>query len=131
MSSDAVTAATGALAEPPVVAAEPPSRDLTPRQWVRANLFPSAASGVLTVAVAAFAAWALYRLGRWVFVTADWAIVRVNLRLFMVGRFPADQLWRVWVAVFVLAAVAGLAVGAAGRAAVGDAAVDPDVAEAA
>ena len=130
MSSDAVTAATGALAEPPVVAAEPPLRDLTPRQWVRANLFPSAASSVLTVAVAALAAWALYRLGRWVFVTADWAIVRVNLRLFMVGRFPADQLWRVWVAVFVLAAVAGLAVGAAGRAAVGDAAVDPDVAAA-
>jgi general L-amino acid transport system permease protein len=40
-------------------------------------------------------------------VTAEWAIVRVNLRLFMVGRFPEDQLWRIWVSAYVLAATLG------------------------
>ena len=49
----------------------------------------------------------MFRLARWVFVTADWEIVRVNLRLFMVGRFPADQLWRLWVAGYVVAVTLG------------------------
>ena len=58
-------------------------------------------------------AWAAYRLVRFVFVTADWEIVRRNLRLFMVGRFPSDQLWRPWAAAYVLAAALGLCVGVA------------------
>jgi general L-amino acid transport system permease protein len=38
--------------------------------------------------------------------------VRVNLRLFMVGRFPVDELWRLWVAGYVLVATLGLCAGA-------------------
>ncbi|HEX5367453.1 MAG TPA: amino acid ABC transporter permease, partial [Acidimicrobiales bacterium] len=126
-------AAAEALAEPQPVPAppSPPDQRATPGEWVRANLFPSPANGALTLALAAVACWGLYRLGRWTFVTAEWTVVRVNLRLFMVGRFPADQLWRPWASAFVLAAVAGLAAGAAGRAATGDGPVDPRAAEAA
>ena len=40
-------------------------------------------------------ATSLYRLVRYVFVTGRWEIVRVNLKLFMVGRYPADELWRI------------------------------------
>ncbi|HEV7758296.1 MAG TPA: amino acid ABC transporter permease, partial [Acidimicrobiales bacterium] len=54
-------------------------------------------------------AWLGFSLARWVIVTADWAIVRVNLRLFMVGRFPSDQLWRLWVSGYAVAAAGGLA----------------------
>jgi general L-amino acid transport system permease protein len=102
------------LAEPlaPVPEPEPPARDLSPRQWVRANLASTPLNAALTVVIGLVVAWAVYRLGRWVFVTADWAIVRVNLRLFMVGRFPADELWRLWVAGYVLVSTVGLAAGA-------------------
>ncbi len=95
----APTEALGALAEPvaPVPEPEPPARDLTPRQWVRLNLLSSPLNVVLTVVFGVVVAWVIFRLARWVFVTADWAIVRVYLRLFMVGLFPADQLWRLWV----------------------------------
>jgi general L-amino acid transport system permease protein len=106
--------ASDVLAEPlaPVPEPEPPARDLTPRQWVRANLASTPLNAALTVMIGLVVAWAVYRLGRWVFVTADWAIVRVNLRLFMVGRFPADELWRLWVAGYVLVSTVGLAAGA-------------------
>ena len=110
----APTEALGALAEPvaPVPEPEPPARDLTPRQWVRLNLLSSPLNVVLTVVFGVVAALVIFRLARWVFVTADWAIVRVFLRVFMVGLFPADQIWRLWVSAYVLAATLGLAAGA-------------------
>jgi general L-amino acid transport system permease protein len=102
------------LAEPlaPVPEPEPPARDLTPRQWVRANLTSTPLNAALTAMIGLVVAWAVFRLGRWVFVTADWAIVRVNLRLFMVGQFPADELWRLWVSGYVLVFAVALAAGA-------------------
>jgi general L-amino acid transport system permease protein len=103
----------GVLAEPLAPPEpEPPVRDLTPRQWVRANLFSSPWNAALTVVSGLLVAWVVYRLSRWVFVTADWAVVRVNLRLFMVGRFPDDQLWRLWVAGYIVVVTVGVALGA-------------------
>jgi general L-amino acid transport system permease protein len=92
--------------------AEPPARDLTPRQWVRANLASSPWNAALSVVVGLVVAWIVYELARWVFVTADWEVVRVNLRLFMVGRFPSDQLWRLWVAGYIVVVTLGVALGA-------------------
>jgi general L-amino acid transport system permease protein len=93
------------------------TRNLTPWQWVRVNLASSPLNLALTVVFGLVTAWVVYRLGRWAFVTTDWAIVRANLRLFMVGRFPEDQLWRLWASCYVLAAVLGLASGVAASAA--------------
>ncbi|MGH9229218.1 MAG: amino acid ABC transporter permease [Acidimicrobiales bacterium] len=102
------------LAEPlaPAHEPEPPVRGLTPREWVRANLASSPFNAALTAVIGLAVGWVVYRLARWVFVTADWAVVRVNLRLFMVGRFPADELWRLWAAGYILVATLGLCVGA-------------------
>jgi general L-amino acid transport system permease protein len=102
------------LAEPvaPAPEPEPPARDLTPRQWVRANLASTPWNAALTVVIGAAALWVVYRLARWVFVTAEWEIVRVNLRLFIVGRFPADELWRLWLAGYIVVVTAALALGA-------------------
>ena len=91
---------------------EPPLRDLTPAQWVRANLASTPLNALLTVVVGLIAAWAAYQLARWVFVTGDWAVVRVNLKLFMVGFYPADQLWRLWAAGYVVVAAVAFAGGA-------------------
>jgi general L-amino acid transport system permease protein len=107
------SAATDVLAEPLATAPEPepPARGLTPREWVRTNLASSPFNAALTLLIGAVSLGLAYRLIRWVFVTADWAIVRVNLRLFMIGQFPVDELWRLWVAGYILAATVGLAVG--------------------
>ncbi len=107
---------TEALAEPVAPVPEPPTHAVTPRQWVRANLASTPLNAALTLVTLVVAGWVAYRLARWVFVTSDWEIVRANLRLFMVGLYPKDQLWRLWVALYVLAATLGVAAGALGAA---------------
>jgi general L-amino acid transport system permease protein len=75
--------------------------------WARKNLFNSWYNSLLTVALAAFIVWALVALVRALF-GADYEIVRANLRLFMIGGFPADQLWRPWAATYCFAAMFGI-----------------------
>ncbi len=96
--------------EPP--SAAPPTRRLTPAQWVRENLFNTWYNGVLTVVFGVLAGWATVTAVRFVFFTGRWEVIRRNLALLLVERFPRDQLWRPWVAAFVLAITVGLFLGA-------------------
>jgi general L-amino acid transport system permease protein len=102
----------------PVPVAEPegpPVRRLGPREWARENLFSTWYNGLLTLVFGLLLAWAVYRLGRFVLVDARWEIVERNIRNFMVFHFPRGEMWRVWSALFVLAAAVGFGAGAAGR----------------
>lgn len=105
-----------ATAEPlPLASPVEPTRPevhLTPRQWVRKNLFPTRLASVLTVVLGLALAYGLYRLAWFALVSSDWEIVRANLRRFMMGSFPLDQAWRLWAALYVAAATAGLFTGA-------------------
>ena len=78
--------------------------------WARSNLFSTWYNTTLTVVMGGVALWAAVSLGRF-FLTADFAIIEVNLRLFMVGQFPADQLWRPWLATAFIAILVGGAAG--------------------
>ena len=62
--------------------------------WIRRNLFRSRIDGVMTVVFGAIAAWVLYKTISFVFVTGRWEIIRVNLRLLLIGRFPDDHVLR-------------------------------------
>jgi general L-amino acid transport system permease protein len=101
--------------EGPPVEISPEGEPRDWREWVRKNLFQSAWSGVLTVLLAAAAAWVLYATATFVFRDADWSVLKQNLRSYMTGRFPFDELWRVWVCVYALALLAGLSRGAVAR----------------
>jgi general L-amino acid transport system permease protein len=99
----------------PVPLPEPepsPERRLPPREWVRKNLFGSVLDSILTVVFAAFLTWAAYRILKFVFVDARWDIVEQNLTTLLVGSFPRGELWRVWTALFILAASLGFGAGA-------------------
>jgi general L-amino acid transport system permease protein len=90
----------------------PPEERLSPWEWVRKNLFGSVLDTILTIVFAAFLAWAAYRILKFVFVDARWEIVERNLTTLMVGSFPRGELWRVWAALFILAASLGWGAGA-------------------
>jgi general L-amino acid transport system permease protein len=81
-----------------------------PMDWARKNLFNRWYNTLLTLVLAAIAVWALVALARWL-LGADFEIIRVNLRLFMIGEFPSDQLWRPWTATYLLAMLIGLVAG--------------------
>jgi general L-amino acid transport system permease protein len=91
----------------------PPARRLSPSEWIRENLFGSKIDAVLTVVFALLLGWALYRVGRFVLADARWEIIDRNITNLMVARFPREELWRIWAALFVLAASLGFGVGAA------------------
>ncbi len=99
---------------------EPPAAVVSRTRWARENLARTPVDAALTLVFGAVLAWAAYRGLRFLLVTADWEIVRRNLRLFMVGRFPSDQLWRPWAAAYVLATALGLCVGVASAVAATD-----------
>lgn len=102
------TALTDTLALPPEP--ERPPAD-GPVDWVRRNLFRSVGDGIVTVVAGLLLLLLAYRAVRYVFVTGRWEIVRVNLKLFLVGRYPGDELWRISVAIALVALFIGAAAG--------------------
>ena len=65
------------------------------RLWIRRNLFRTWWDGVLTLAFGALAAWVLWTLVEFIFITGRWEIIEVNLKLLLVGQFPTESLWMV------------------------------------
>jgi len=90
---------------------ERPRTSIGPLRWLRRNLFNSWANSLLTI----LSAWFIYVLVsgllRWALTTARWGVVTANLRLFMVGRYPIDQVWRVSVCVLIISFLLGLSWG--------------------
>src|SRR3972149_4943860 len=93
---------------------KPPRTSVGVLGWLRQNLFSTWYNALLTIVTL----WALYALLRpaltWMLTTARWEVVADNLRLFMVGQYPADQVSRIWLCVYVLGGLAGSSWGAWG-----------------
>ncbi len=89
----------------------PPRIRVRPRRWLKENLFSTWFNTLLTVVSVLLISTILYRLGVWVFRVADWQVIVVNLRLFMVGPYPIAQIWRLWVCVALIATLLGLSWG--------------------
>ncbi|MGB9358023.1 MAG: amino acid ABC transporter permease [Acidimicrobiia bacterium] len=81
-------------------------RRMTPAKWLRKNLFSNWYNSLLTIVFGAFILWVVVSLVRYL-LHIDIEIIRVNLKLYMAGRFPNEQLGRLWLAIYI--AVAGVA----------------------
>ena len=90
---------------------KPPVTVVGPLAWLRKNLFSTWYNVVLTL----FAAWLLYLLLKpafeWATTEARWGVIEANLTLFMIGLYPREQIGRVWLSIFILAALIGLSWG--------------------
>jgi len=94
--------------------AHPPVKRIDPVRWVRANLFSSPVNSLLTLVFAPLLLSAAWRFLRFLTVTARWEIVETNLTLYVVGAFPRDQLWRLWLAMAIMSLAFGLVGGLIG-----------------
>ena len=94
----------------------PPRTVVGPIAWLRANLFSSWLSSFATLAIAALLAWLAIVIGRWAVTDARWGVVSNNLRLFLIGQYPADQAWRILAMLTILSVLGGLSAGLLGRA---------------
>jgi len=94
----------------------PPRTVVGPYAWLRANLFSGPISSVLTILIGLALAWVLLQVGTWALTEARWGVVTNNLRLFLIGQYPADQAWRIWVNLLILSVLGGLSAAAFGQA---------------
>ncbi len=99
------------VAEP----ARPPINEVGFGGWVRHNLFRNRRDTIITIVTALVLAAIAFRTVRFVFFTGRWEIIRVNLGLYLYGRYPTDELWRVVTVVVVVAATGGLIAGIIAR----------------
>jgi general L-amino acid transport system permease protein len=77
------------------------------KAWLRRELFASRADGLLSLSLIALIGYALFGLLRWALFQANWAVIQLNSTLLVIGRYPIEQQWRLWLLAFLLAATAG------------------------
>lgn len=85
---------------------KPPVTSVGVLGWLRKNLFSSWLNSILTI----IALWIIYNVAVGLIsfiVTANWNVVVVNLRLFMIGRYTLEQAWRVQASVAMIAFLLG------------------------
>ncbi len=90
---------------------KPPQTTIGPLAWLRKNLFSTWYNILLTL----LGIWLLYALLspaiQWATTEARWGVIEANLTLFMIGLYPREQIGRVWLTIFILAALIGLSWG--------------------
>jgi general L-amino acid transport system permease protein len=93
----------------------PPSERYNLFGWIRRNLLSTWYNSLLSLVGLLISIWAIRGFLEWAFTQAQWEVIPTNLRLFLVGQYPADQLWRIWVGLFLLSALVGISWGVWGR----------------
>ena len=90
---------------------QPPRLAVGPFAWLKKNLF-STWYNVLLTFLALGLLYALLRPAiQWALTEARWGVISANLTLFMVGQYPRDQLWRVWLSIYLLGSLLGVSWG--------------------
>ena len=93
------------LGQPPL----PPRSTVGVAGWLRENLFKSWVDSTITVAVAAVVLWGAFTLVVWVIGAADFTAVYSRFKLYFVGQYPVDELWRPQLSLLGISALTGMA----------------------
>jgi general L-amino acid transport system permease protein len=93
----------------------PPPTTVGPVTWLRRNLFSSPASALTTVVIVALLVSLAITIGQWTLTEARWDVITRNMRLFLIGQYPADLAWRIWLSLLIVSVLAGLSAGTFGR----------------
>ncbi|HJT63414.1 MAG TPA: amino acid ABC transporter permease [Candidatus Limnocylindria bacterium] len=93
----------------------PPSTTIGPVSWLRKNLFSGPVSSLMTVLIGGVLLVLTVAVAQWAISDARWDVITRNMRLFLIGQYPADLAWRIWLSLLILSGLAGLSAGAFGR----------------
>ncbi len=85
----------------------PPTERYTLLGWVYKHLLSPWYNLVLTL-VGGLLLYAIFKPAlTWAFTGARWAVIPANLNLLMRGQYPAEEAWRLWAVIFLLALAGG------------------------
>ncbi|MCC5649036.1 amino acid ABC transporter permease [Nostoc sp. XA013] len=79
--------------------------------WLRKNLFNTWYNSLLTVVCLVLLFWVVREIVTWATTQAQWAVIQVNLPLFLVGRFPQTLYWRTWIVLAIASTLGAVTVG--------------------
>ena len=89
----------------------PPRLTVGPLGWLKKNLFSTWYDALLTILALGLLYALLQPAMQWALTEARWGVISANLTLFMVGQYPREQLWRVWLSIYLLGTLLGLSWG--------------------
>jgi len=88
----------------------PPSERIPVLRWLKQNLFSSWFNGILTIVATVLILGLIFALGKWA-LGARWEVIPSNLKILLVGTYPAEQMWRVWTSLYIIAFLLGFSSG--------------------
>jgi general L-amino acid transport system permease protein len=89
----------------------PPTNRVVPLKWIEKNLLSTWYNVILTVLSLCFLYWLGTGLINWAFTQAQWEVIGANLRLFFVGLYPPELIWRAWTTLGIIMSLGGLSWG--------------------
>ena len=90
---------------------QPPRLTVGPIAWLRKNLFSTWYNVLLTFLALGLLYALLKPALQWALTEARWGVIEANLTLFMIGQYPREQLWRIWLTIYMLGGMIGLSWG--------------------
>lgn len=95
----------------PNIVIKPPTESQGMLRWLKENLFNTWYNALLTLLAIVFLFIAFKGLLTWAFTDANWNVIPANLQIFLVGAYPREEIWRVWIVIYTLALLSGLSAG--------------------
>ncbi|WP_019413669.1 amino acid ABC transporter permease [Paenisporosarcina sp. TG20] len=89
----------------------PPKTSIGVLGWLKENLFSSWINTILTVVFGTIVYLIVVNTIEWIFFKAEWYVISANFKLLMVGQYPVEELFRVWIAFTLISLLMGLSWG--------------------
>ncbi|RKU20003.1 amino acid ABC transporter permease [Candidatus Poribacteria bacterium] len=77
-------------------------------KWLQDNLFNTWYNTILTFLALVFLFFVFRGIFIWVFTQAEWQVIPANLQILMIGAYPIEQVWRIWIVLYTLFVLLGL-----------------------
>jgi len=82
---------------------KPPRTEVGLLGWLKKNLFSTWYNVLLTILSLAFIFFVSRAVLTWVVREARWAVVTTNFKVFLIGRYPSGESWRVLISLGIVA----------------------------
>lgn len=89
----------------------PPRLTVGPLAWLRKNLFSTWYNVLFTLGALWILITGAQSVITWSQTEARWGVIEANITLFMIGQYPREELWRIWLIIYLLAGLIGLSWG--------------------
>ena len=90
---------------------KPPNFSKGPFGWLRENLFNTWYNAILTCIASLFLYFFFKGFLTWAFTEAEWNVIPANLQNFLIGPYPRDQVYRIWICLYIVSGLLGLSAG--------------------